>query len=117
MWSRSQERFRIPVNLNLDDLSSTAGPYVTKLGMMMHCCGPECHAKRLVCYLYGQGHSRAHIIEYDLLIFLQPKLIGWYIIMSRSVLCKNWIIVFKVKVTVKVQNFIESIYILYLVYH
>ena len=52
---------------------------------------------------------RAHVIKYDstisteLLIFLQPNLIGWYIIISLNVLCKNYIVVFKVKVTVKVQ--------------
>ena len=32
-------------------------PFVTKLGMVMHHHGPECHAKRLVCYLQGQGPS------------------------------------------------------------
>ena len=29
-----------------------------------------------------------------------------------SVLCKNWIVALKIKVTVRVQNFIESLYIL-----
>ena len=42
-WSRSQsqERFRIPVNVHLDDTSSTAEPFVTKLGMVMHYHEPE----------------------------------------------------------------------------
>ena len=56
-------------------------------------------------------------ISAELLIFLQPDLIGWYIIMSWSALCKNEIVVFKVKITVKVQNFIESLCILYHLYH
>ena len=42
---------------------------------------------------------------------------GWYIIISWSVLCNNWIVDFKVMVTVKIQNFIESLCILYLLYH
>ena len=67
---------------------------------------------------------RAQFIRYDcfyhiyeLLILLQPDFIGWYIFISRSILCKNKIIVFKVKVTVKVQNFIESLCVLYPLYH
>ena len=51
LWSRSQERFKIPVNVHLEDISSTAEPSVTKLGVVMHHHdhGPECHARRLVC--------------------------------------------------------------------
>ena len=55
---------------------------------------------------------RAHIIRYDcifeLLIIFQQNLIEWYITVSWSVLYKNSIVVFKIKVTVKVQNSIES---------
>ena len=46
-------------------------------------------------------------ISAELLFFLQLNLIGWYIIISWSVLCKNRIVVFKVKITVKVQKFVE----------
>ena len=53
----------------------------------------------------------------ELLIFLRPPLIGWYVIISRSGLCKNQIVVFKIKITVQVQNLIESSCILYLLYH
>ena len=56
-------------------------------------------------------------ISAELLIFLRPNLIGWHIIVSLSALCKNYIFVFKVKITVQVQNFIESLCILYLKYH
>ena len=37
LWSRSrsQKRFRIPVNVHLDDISSAAEPSVTKLGTVM----------------------------------------------------------------------------------
>ena len=46
------------------------------------------------------------------------KLSGWYIIIHWSVLSvKNWIVVFKDKVTVKFQNFIESLSVLYFLYN
>ena len=66
LWSRSrsQKRFRIPVT-SLDNISSTAEPYVTKLGKVMHHHWPECHARKLVCCLQVQGHTEAHIIKYD----------------------------------------------------
>ena len=67
---------------------------------------------------------RVYIIKHDtfylsteLLILLEPNLIEWYLIKSWYVLSKNWIVVFKVKVTVKVQKFMESLCILYLLYH
>ena len=56
--SRSQKRLRIPVNIYLDNISSTAEPFVTKLGMVMYHHGLECYAKRLVCCLQlVQSHS------------------------------------------------------------
>ena len=95
LWSRSrsQKKFRIPVNVHLDDdISSAAKPSITKLGMMMQNLGPKCHARRLVCCLQGHGHCEliesdmtVSTISTELLIFLQPSLIGWYIIMSWSV--------------------------------
>ena len=81
----------------------------------MHQHRPECHAKRLVCYLQGliglktptifkvKVTMRA-VIKYGFyhfiwnsLLFLRPNFIGWYIIMFGSILCKNWIFEFKVK--------------------
>ena len=55
----------------------------------------------------------------ELLIVLQPNLIGWYIIVSWSVLCKKQqqMIVFKIKITGRVQNFIEFLCISYLLHH
>ena len=35
----------------LDNISLTAESFVTKLGMMIHHHGPECHARILVCFL------------------------------------------------------------------
>ena len=61
------------------------------------------------------------IIKYDCfshicwtsLLFLQPSLNGWYIIIFWSVLCKYWIAVFIVKVTVKVQIFIGFLSVIF----
>ena len=51
------KRFRIPVNVHLNDISSAAEPSVTKLGTVMQHHGPKYHARRLVCCLQVQGHS------------------------------------------------------------
>ena len=107
-------------------MSSAAEPSVIKLGMVTQYLGPKCHARRLVCYLEVQGHDGIWFDKIWLFLpyllncwsfqFLQPNSIGWYIIISWSVLCKKDIVVFKVRNTVKVQNFIESLCILYLLY-
>ena len=39
------KRFKVPVNIHLDDISSTAEPFVTKLGMVMHHPEPVCFKK------------------------------------------------------------------------
>ena len=93
--------------------------------MAVHYHGPMCPA-RLVCCLQFQGQREGSgnqiwlsTICTELLIFLQPNLIGWYIIRSWRVLCKHWISVFKAKVTMKIQDFIKSLCTLhiYLLYH
>ena len=55
--SRSQKRFRIPVNVHLNDIPSAGEPSITKLGMVMQHHGPKYDARRLVSCLQGQGHS------------------------------------------------------------
>ena len=66
LWSRSksQERLRIPVNFHLNDISSTADPFVTKLGMMMHHQGPEGYARKYICCFQVRVTVRAHMIKY-----------------------------------------------------
>ena len=61
LWSRSrsQKKFRIPVNVRLHYISSAAEPSVTKLGMVMEHHEPKCPARRLVCCLQVQGHSES----------------------------------------------------------
>ena len=51
------ERFSIPVNVHLHNISSAAEPSVNKLGMVMQHHGPKCHARRLVCCLQVHGHG------------------------------------------------------------
>ena len=55
--SRPQQMFKILLNFHLDHVIPTAELVVTKLCMVMHHHGPECHVKRFVCYHQGQGHS------------------------------------------------------------
>ena len=79
------------------------------------------------CYHQGQGqghcegsYSQSMIvstISLDLLIPLQSNLVWPYIIISRSVLLKDWIAMFKVKGTVLVQNFTECLLVLHFLYH
>ena len=39
-------------------ISLTAQPFLTKLGMVVYYHGVECHAEKLVHYLQFQGHSK-----------------------------------------------------------
>ena len=58
----------------------------------------ECHAKRLICYFQGQGHSKGSYdqnmtvstISAELLILLLSNLVCWYIIISQNVLWRNF---------------------------
>ena len=74
------ERFRIPVTVHLDNISSAAEPFVTKLGTVMQHHRPKCHSRRLVYCLQVQGHSEGPLdqttISTELLLFLQPNLDG-----------------------------------------
>ena len=74
-WSHSQKRFRIPVNIHLNDLYSAAEPSVTKLGMMMQHHGPKCRGRRLVCCLQVQGQSGGSLDQ--MWLFLPHLLNSW----------------------------------------
>ena len=104
----------MPVNVCPDDIFWTAEPSVTDLGMMKHYQEFKCHVKRLVCFLQGHGlvTVKSYILKIwpspfssELLVLLIPHLVWWYMIVSRSVLWKDWIAVFKVKVTAKIHSF------------
>ena len=77
LWwrSRSQKRFRIPVNVHLNDISSAAEPSVTKLGVVMQHPGPKCHARRLVCCLLFRGQSEGSFDQ--IWLFLPYLLNSW----------------------------------------
>ena len=51
-------KLRIPVNVHLNNITLTAEPFVTKLGIVMHHHGPECHARKWIFCLQAQGHSK-----------------------------------------------------------
>ena len=77
--SRSQQNFKMSMNVCPDDIFWIAEPFTTKLGMVMHHYEPDCLSKRLVCCLQGQGHNNIikiwlfNILS-ELLILLQAKL-------------------------------------------
>ena len=75
-----------------------------------------CHAEKLVhyqCQVHSEGLNKQNIIistiSSKLLLHLQPNLVWLYCIISRSVLWKNWITAFKVKVTAVIQNVSECL--------
>ena len=115
-WPRSQEKLRIPVNIRVDDISSTAEPFVTKLGMVMHHHGPECHAKRFLCCFQVQAHKEGSYNQ--IWLFLPIWLDGCCVKNSSRLRNRRWWwFVFEIRVTMKVQNFIESLCTLYLLCH
>ena len=79
---------------------------------MRHHHEPEGHGKRFVCCFEGQGHSKGwydqsmtvSTVSSELLILLLPNSVWKYIIISQNVLWRNWIVIFKVKVTTKVPE-------------
>ena len=80
--------------------------------------------KRLICCLQCQNHNGSYnqnvivsIISSELLSFLHPNLVWWHIILSWSVLWKDLIAVFKVKVTVIVENFTKNLSVRYFQCH
>ena len=63
-------------------MSLTAEPFVAKRGMEAHHYEPECHARRLICFLQCQGHRECSYTDVtvstkstELLLFLQRNLI------------------------------------------
>ena len=83
--------------------------------MVVYFYKAECQAEKIGHYLQSQGHSQdlcnqnktISIISSRLLVRLQPGLVWKYSIISQSVLQKNWITAFKVRVRAKVKNVIE----------
>ena len=96
---RSQQRFRMSVNVCPDEIFWTAEHFAIKLGVVMQHHAPECHAeKKIVRYFQGGGHSEGSYdqnmtlstLSSELLIPWQPNFfLKWYVIISQSVLGKK----------------------------
>ena len=112
---------RVSSGINLFPIFQITKHFVTKLGIVMHHHKLECHTKRFVCYFQGQGQNKGlydqnmtvSTISSKLLILLLQSLVLWYIIISQSVLWRNWTAVFKVKVRATFQNVSECLSIWY----
>ena len=113
--SRTQGRFKT-LNVCLDSVFvNSFSLFPAKLNLVwwysiMSQCQLSC--KLLFCYLQAVGLIFIPYLE--LLILLQPNLVWLYIVLSWSVLRKDWIAV--VKVTVMVWNFIVCLSVQFL-YH
>ena len=84
-----------------------------------------CHAEKFIhhlqCQAYREGLYNPNMlilsISSKLLVRLQPNLVSWYSIISRSILWENGITASKIKVTAKVQNVSECLSGQYLLNH
>ena len=104
--SRSQWNFKMLINVCLDNIN-----YWTFYDQTWYCDASSWDwVRRLVCCLQGQDLSEGFIwsnydfLSCELLILLQPNLVWWH---KSDCLLKrlDCFVVFKVKVTAKVQNF------------
>ena len=57
--SRSQQHFKMLMNVCPDGTTWTSEHFVTKLGMVMQHHEPECHTEKLVHCLQCEGHSES----------------------------------------------------------
>ena len=76
LWSRLrlQKRFKIPVNVRLHNISTTARPFESKLGMWCIIMS-QSHARRLVCCLQRRGHSEG---SYSQIWLFLPYLLNYW---------------------------------------
>ena len=112
--SKAQWRFKMPVNVCPDDIFWTTEHFVTKSGMVIQHHKPECHAEELFYCVQCHGHSKGLYNQNMTISFVSSKLLKFATKLgllvqqhSQSVLLKNGVTAFKVKVTAKVQNVSE----------
>ena len=74
VMAKVTERFKIPENVHLGDVSSTAEPSVTKLVIVMQHHGSKCYVRRLVCFLQVQGHSEG---SYNQILLFLPYFLNF----------------------------------------
>ena len=104
---RLKWRFTNDIEYFSDDIFWTIYTFLAKFGMVINHHEPECQAKR-TCFVLLSSRSRsqgsysrkmASTISSKLLILLQPNLMLRCIIINQCLLWKDWLAVFKVKVT------------------
>ena len=106
---------KVMVTAKVQNVFWTTEHFVTKPGMVMQHHKPECHSEKLVQCSVSRSQQGLTSSKYDyvvsskLLARLQPNMVWWYNIISRSVEWKSGITAFKVKVTVKVWNVSECL--------
>ena len=72
-----------------EDIFWTTKLYATKSGVMVH------HQVKVTV----QAHTFVRKISSEPLDYMQPNLVWWCIIMTRTAMRKGWVPIFKVKVT------------------
>ena len=95
--SRSQQRFKMSVNVCPDDIFWILEHFVTKLGVVMQHHKPECPVKKLDYCIQGQGHSEGSKCQWMFVRMtssqpqnnLLPNLVWWCSIMSQSIVRKK----------------------------
>ena len=74
--SRSQQLFKMSVNVCSDNIFWTMEHFVTKLGVVMQHHEPECHSEKIVCCLQGCGLSKGSYNQ--IWLFLLYLLNCWF---------------------------------------
>ena len=91
LCSRSQRRFKILVNVCLDNIFWTTEHFVAKPGMVMQHHKPKCYTEKLVHCAECQGHSEGFykqnmiifVVSSKLLVGLQSDLFWQYSIINQ----------------------------------
>ena len=115
--SKSQQRFKMSLNVCSDDIFWIVTYFVTKLGMVVQHHKPECHAEKK-CLLSTRSRSQRGLICSKYYSFYYIFCIADSLATKRGLMVhhqkleclgKKLITVFKVKVTGKVQNVNECL--------
>ena len=133
--SRSQQRFKMSVNVCPDDIFSMclivsalyllncSTTFVIKLGVVMYYHEAMCHAEKLVHYFQCQGHSEG-LTKQNMTISTISSTVPFATKLSLIVLhhkpecpVENWITAFRAKATAVIQNVNECLSGWYLLNH
>ena len=100
----------------------TVDSLATKLGLTIHRHKPECHVekKTWITAFEGRAQWRVKMLMFVQMISSKPpnklfsNLVLWCIIISQSVIQRDWFAIFKVKVTARVHMIEILQFLLYL---